>query len=81
MFGIVISQKGEERCCCVLVIVTRILSIQECVVFSAVELSSCDSRGFSVLQHQPKKRRIDPSRSGESEQTEEGVEIDSKPRC
>jgi hypothetical protein len=81
VFGTIISQKREERCYGVLVLVTMILSIQECVVFSAIELSSCDSRGFVVLQHQPKKRSLDPSRSGESEQTKEGVEIDSKPSC
>lgn len=47
--------------------------------FSIVELSNCDSRGSAVLQHRLKIREdFVYHLGGKPEQTEEGVEIDSK---
>jgi hypothetical protein len=47
--------------------------------YSTVELSTYDSHGFVVLQHRPNIRGDSVYHLGDKvEQTEEGVEIDSK---
>jgi hypothetical protein len=58
---------------------SKILSMLLCC-YSTVELSTCDSRGSAILKH-----RLDIREDyvyhlgGKPEQTEEGVEIESKP--
>jgi hypothetical protein len=73
------SQKREAKYCYKKELACAILSEDFVLCSSTIELSSCDSRGSTLLQHHRYKRSLVYHPGNKPEQMEEGVKIYSKP--